>query len=428
MTKQQHTSSRDSALEAAQFDTAKLVAGDPSVVVSVPHHEPDSTSSSARRHPKKAHPVCERVLIALCVIVGFILLGIGSFAIWYFAYYNQPDKVLADAVNNLATAEAVTLDGEVALMHQDEFSNNMIFINFNSHVATPGATEADLTFVSNPTSAEYGEAVKINLHLGSVVVADGALYIQIGGLMNTLNNLNLTPEERASLDNYLSTIEAIDNEWWRISIPEIIDSLELGEEATTAYQALYDCTLKLTQQNFRPEIGELYQNNSFMNLEKVADSEYQSSGHSVYRADIDYDSLANLINQIPETAPMQEFYACYNAIPGVEEQLSATNFNEIAASDLAELLPTDLDLQLKISNFNHQLSAVYLEYTMPDTDTNFSGVITLNYQTATVTAPDNYRPITDLVDELSEIGVLFWTIPQDNVESVDEVEYYYEYY
>ena len=411
-------SSRDAALRAAERDTRSLTGQTPAATTSPADVAPalaETVSSSEAAvpqpasHPAPAQPVksrpsqaakpaksaCRKLFCALCLVLALVLLSAGGVAIWYFGFHHQPEQAVLDAFDGLGRADGIALQGDAEV----------------SSLTDPAQTIATLDFVAAP-EAPASTAPNLQLQLNTVTDDAGVTYLQLGGLTELLANVpttELSPEELTLLENYRATLEAIDNEWWQISVTDLIDSLELEPTASQAFHEFYGCLWDLAQTNYRALFAALYQQHPFLQIsERTTESETSltaTAGSTVYVATIDFDQLAAFLNQIPTTDAAEAYFACYNNISGLEETLDATDFNELTADELRESLPGNLTVELEISNWSHQLRQFSLNW-QPNDQLQVAVTAEVAYQSAIVTIPDAYRPLTDLIDELSEFIVV----------------------
>lgn len=444
-------SNRDAALRAAERDTRSLVGPTPTAttspadvtpapsVAATPVETVSSSETAAPQpasHPAPAQPVksrpsqaakpaksaCHKLFCAICVLLGLILLSAGGIAIWYFGFHHQPEKAVLDAFNQLGEAENLVLEGGGAVLNSGESNQTIASFNFISAPDTPGLLSTDLTLFppapQDDTAAS--SAAPLDLQLNAVVGEDGVPYLQISGLADLFASLpaDLSPEALAYLEPYRALFETVDNEWWQFSLDDFVTSLELDPTATQAYHEFYGCLWDLYQTDYRALFAALYRQHPFLQIQTSEEVTSTSDsfilaepGSTTYVATIDFGELAAFLNQIPTTDAAESYFACYNNISGIEEALDATDFDEVSADELRDALPGDLQIELVISNWSHQLQAFQVTLRQ-ESEFVFSLGANLSYQAATVTLPTSYRPLADLVDELSEFLYSFAYVTQ----------------
>lgn len=399
---------------------------------------PDSKSDKKTDQDTKS----SRVPIIVLSILAVIILILGCLGIWFFGFYNNPDKVALDAVSNLLSAPNVSMNGGIVVFPlDDDAPSPRLILNLDtSSNHLPNSTTASL-FVA------LDEDRTINLSLGTVQLADGVIYLQISKVMETIDNLNLSTSELAELEDVLAILETIDNEWWRISIPELVDSFELDQDLSSGIKEIYACVVDVTNADLTDELALLYRRMPFVNVVEVSEisayaannevdievSTYRpATGYGLYEVSLNKDNLAHFINALPETSTAESFYDCYNSAIDkyptmfMPEHLSATDFDELDASDIT--IDKDLHLYMEVSKFGHQIRSLHLYY--EEDSFVASGGVSLKYDDVIVSPPNSYRPITDLIDEIIEsiFGVLpDYEINTDPDDCVIDGTCYYNY-
>lgn len=347
--------------------------------------------------------------LVIGIVVGILVLALGGLATWFFAFYNNPEKVAFDAIENLLTADDVTINGSVAILADEmaDSSYDSVILSINSSSKfLPNSTSATLLLTPRDDN-EDAEAVQ--LQLDAIYLEDGMAYIQVSGLMDTLEAAGFSTEASAELEAIFDTLERIDNEWWQISVSDLLDELELDDEEVEGLNEIYSCAVDAMNSDLSGELANLYRTNKFVQVERVktivdgaGNETSPSSGYNYYEVSLDDVALADFVNAIPETTTASEFFDCYNAAVAeynIYEPFDASDIDEVSADDLQ--LPSDLKIYLEISRFGHELRSIVTE--QEDGDYMTSGSILFQYQSGFAAEPDDYRPATELIDELTEL-------------------------
>lgn len=372
------------------------------------------TSSKKSEKTQKAQK-SHRGLKITAVVVAVLLLILGGLATWFFAYYNNPEKVAFDAMNHLFSAENVGIDGGLVLtvdktQHPDS-PVSAVSLHFNSSSdSLPVSSTANLYIMFNPEVVQ-GEP-RIALQLSNVVMKNGVIYFQIGGLMDSLDSFSLKGSEWAEIEQFIPFLEAVDNEWWQIDVNDVISQMELPASQENTVAGVYSCVVEALNRHNTSELAKIYDEHRFV---VMLPSDYVSpddqgimarpaSWNQAYEVVFDHYKLTDFLNRLPETATANEFYACFNTT--VEEKtadiplsIDASSFDEISDNDWD--FPENLRVYMEVSTFGHRLNKIYVYQDVADYTLN--GKISLNYQTVNVSAPAEYRPITDLIEEFIEL-------------------------
>lgn len=350
--------------------------------------------------------------IILSVILTILILIGAGFFIWYFAYYNQPAKVAADAVKDLIQSDDVMLKGGIAITPKnvDENGLQQITIDLSSSAnQTPSTSNIDLML-----TYQNGSVVKLNL--GTIALRDGVAYLKIAGIMDALEAADADEALRTYAYGLYSLFELVDNEWWQISIPDLIAKLELPADDAEQLNETYSCIVGALQKDQSGAVADFYQQNQFIEVERAKNAELEETfdilsdtkGQSYYRTTLNYDNLAKFINYLPEAPVAKDVYACINDhIEGAN--LSASEFDETSADDLKDILPADSEIMLGISNWQHRLQTVMAKLAYDDYTVEVG--LRIDHGAIAIDLPESYRPLSDLIDELTEILSLFLTEP-----------------
>ena len=346
-----------------------------------------------------------RAQIVIAAIIGVLVLVLGGLAIWFFAFYNNPEKVMLDGVNNIFRAPNISLNGGGSMTLRegnDDDAVQMVILNLTSSSSKlPNATDVSLLItLANEQS--------INLQLGTVQMTDGAIYLKVSGIMDSVRSMGLESDAEGEMEELFSTLETIDGKWWRISVRDVLEDMSGSREVADLYGSLYDCVLEAGTRDNSKTLVELYKQNKFVKVtpvKKIASgdgyTDYAAQAwHNLYEITIDKNALAEFINTIPDTAMAEEMYTCYNNAmaqynPGADE-ISASDFDEISASDID--IPEELHLYAEVSQFGHKIRSIWAYADSDEWQNSFA--VTLGYQEATVSAPSEYRDITELFEIL----------------------------
>lgn len=373
-----------------------------------------------------------RTQIIIGAIVGALILILGGLAIWFFAFYNNPEKAMLDGVNNLFRASNISLDGGITLMSREDDEDSsiqMVILNLNSSSSKlPNSTDVSLLIT-------FAEEKSVNLQLGTVQMTDGVIYLKVSGIMDSLRSMGIEAEVENEMEELFSALETIDGEWWRISVRDVLKDLTSDTKIADLYGSLYDCALDASTRDNSRTLVDLYKQNRFIKVKPVKEVDsgdgflsYQAEAwHNLYEISFDTQALADFINALPETDMAQEMYACYNRAlveyDPYSSQLSAEDFSEISASDID--IPKDLHLYAEVSQFGHKIRSLWA-YT-EDNEWQNSFAVLLGYNDAVVSAPSEYRDITELFKELPIEDM--WssvTLPSSDPYD-DDYDYGYDY-
>lgn len=389
-------------------------------------HEVDSNYT---KHDIKIPSEKKRTGLIIGIVVAVLLVLCGGLILWFYLWYSNPDQVAYDAMTHLIEAENVGIEGGISIINPDEDSAlKMVSIAFDaSSNNLPSSTAAKVMFIFDADKVEGDPQILIEVK--NIVMRDGVIYLQIGGIMDSINSLEIDDDTHASMEYFLNTLEVIDNEWWQISIPDLLETMELPAQQNDALTGMYRCAMQAINSDMSGEIATIYKQNQFVEIksskqlapdaEDVVDA--LEAGHKAYELTINKDKMASFVNRLPETQTANDFFACYNDVAKQYggERLSANDFDEISAEDVEWPDSEHLRVFLEISQFEHRLRSVHIFTYDDDGQTTGGGIVVFKYDTVTVNPPESYRPITELFDELSEMfSQMFMVSIEENEEEL----------
>lgn len=357
-------------------------------------------------------------LVVLIVILILVLLGAGGFAAWYFLCHNNSENIAYSAVNSLLQAKDVTISGSLVGTIEVENGNNLQLFATLEGDQSGVAGASTLLVMLSPVDAN-GSALRepYRFELGNVVMADGVFYIKLNELAETFDQLvaeGTIPERDlyGLTDAIGQVLDAVDGEWWQISVPDLIDLVTDNDQDAKPAKEFYTCIVNVANQDVKGELARIYGGNRFVNVTKATNvtSYTEIDGSTLYDVSFNYDTMASFINALPSSETAQGVYNCYNHYLDASgdtnaERLSADSADAITADDLRESIPENADIKMHISDWDHKLTSLSIR-DEGDTDTLLT--LAFKYEATEVKAPESYRPISELFEELVEIvaGVL----------------------
>lgn len=367
-----------------------------------------------------------KVGLIVGIVLGIVVVALVAATYAWSCIYHDPNKVIADATGRLFNAKNVTLDGTIRLESTDRDSElQALMVTFYSASTNlPNTTRVQIRAMI----AEQEETLALDL--STIQMDDGVIYLQFSGIMDALEQLGV---KQADLDWVYDVLEIVDNEWWRFDVAELASSLELDADDRQKVENLYACVVDELKNDIRGEIGELYRSNDFITVEKVEEARFangNSYGKSFEETDyygltFDYSKMAGFINGLASTNTMRRIYGCVqDYMPGSD--FNASYFDEVTAKELQKIFEDDneIDIFFEISKWGHELKHILTNVSYDDANITVSIMFTYN-DGVQVTAPSNYQPLTELVDEISEaIAEILYGGYYDYIGDYD---YYYDY-
>ena len=218
-------------------------------------------------------PKKKKTGLIIGIVLGVIaLIAIISAVLVYFLWWQNPEKMVTDAVSNAIMAKKMTADGKVVIDMRDQGK-----IELNVKTATDsGKSKANIDAKLNIKGVEKNIPLK-----GDVVLdSDGTIYVKINNfkdLYGTLLEIVMESSSggnlsRSQIETYRdqtlekmgSEIDKMSDTWMKISPDEIGGEYKCGINALKKIQS---------DESARKELAQIYQKNSFFTIKdsKISD-------------------------------------------------------------------------------------------------------------------------------------------------------------
>ena len=229
---------------------------------------PQPQYNSVPMQPKK-----KKTGLIIGIVLGVIaLIAIISAVLVYFLWWQNPEKMVTDAVSNAIMAKKMTADGKVVIDMRDQGK-----IELNVKTATDsGKSKANIDAKLDIKGVEKN----IPLKGDAVLDSDGTIYVKINNfkdLYGTLLEIVMESSSggnlsRSQIETYRdqtlekmgSEIDKMSDTWMKISPDEIGSEYKCGINALKKIQS---------DESARKEVAQLYRKNSFFTIKdsKISD-------------------------------------------------------------------------------------------------------------------------------------------------------------
>ena len=218
-------------------------------------------------------PKKKKTGLIIGIVLGVIaLIAIISAVLVYFLWWQNPEKMVTDAVSNAIMAKKMTADGKVVIDVRDQGK-----IELNVKAATEsGKSKANIDAKLNIKGVEKNIPLK-----GDVVLdSDGTIYVKINNfkdLYGTLLEIVMESSSggnlsRSQIETYRdqtlkklnSEINKMNGTWMKVSPDEIGSKYKCGINALKKIQS---------DESARKELAQIYQKNSLFTIKdsKISD-------------------------------------------------------------------------------------------------------------------------------------------------------------
>ena len=218
-------------------------------------------------------PKKKKTGLIIGIVLGVVaLIAIISAVLVYFLWWQNPEKMVTDAVSNAIMAKKMTADGKVVIDMRDQGK-----IELNVKTATDsGKSKANIDAKLDVKGVEKNIPLK-----GDVVLdSDGTIYVKINNfkdLYGTLLEIVMESSSggnlsRSQIETYRdqtlekmgSEIDKMSDTWMKISPDEIGSEYKCGINALKKIQS---------DESARKEVAQPYRKNSFFTIKdsKISD-------------------------------------------------------------------------------------------------------------------------------------------------------------
>jgi len=377
-----------------------------------------STTQSAKKKSRKG-------LIALIVTLLIIILAAAGAAIWYFVFYSNPERVVFDAVDGFLKRDTIVSEGIVN--GEVKLSSNKILIVAGLNSKSAGISSENTIDTKVSFLDEDGELLsehQYELEASGIMMKDGVIYFRIGKLLETfeaaLDDASIDLEDLN--DDMLAVreiIEEVDNEWWQVNVPDIIDEIVSDPEEAQSSKDFYACLIDVANSgSAKKDVIAAYEQNRFFNIGKAT----AQGNVTEYDVSLDYEKLANFYNTMTDSETSHEIKNCAKKLKGVSDaEIDAEN-DPVTVADLEANFRNIDSFTLTISNLGHELKGISYEISDKD-EVKFVGAFSFEHPAVTIESPESYRPVSELVEQIVAIVT---EIVNANEELDDYSDYEYD--
>ena len=253
-------------------------------------------------------PKKKKTGLIIGIVLGVIaLIAIISAVLVYFLWWQNPEKMVTDAVSNAIMAKKMTADGKVVIDMRDQGK-----IELNVKTATDsGKSKANIDAKLDVKGVEKNIPLK-----GDVVLdSDGTIYVKINNfkdLYGTLLEIVMESSSggkmsRAQIETYRdqtlekmsSEIDKMNGTWMKISPDEIGSEYKCGINALKKIQS---------DESARKELAQIYQKNSFFTIKdsKISDR----NGGRGFELQGDNSKLSKFNDELKNSSAGKAFSKC----------------------------------------------------------------------------------------------------------------------
>ncbi|MBC7942967.1 hypothetical protein H7X68_00495 [Candidatus Saccharibacteria bacterium] len=353
--------------------------------------------------PKKSK---KRLIIGV-LIAAFLVVFVGGGVFAYNVWYQNPEKVITDAILNAATAKSSIYTGNVTTDGKDQ----KISVDLTAKQAgVVGSFDAKVTTTIDKKDYTFNSSVLVDASNDLYIKFDKVSGI-VTELKSQLGTFALDPALSSTIDKFVSKI---DSTWIKVSSADLKDFSGTFANSKTCLQ---DTMKKLKDD--KPAISELtnmYEKNSFIVVDKKIGSKDGSLG---YKVKGDPKAAKDFAEGLKTTQVYKTLKECDKTF-------------DIDSSDFSKNFDTgDGTIELWVSRWSHQITK-WTFSSKSDGETT-TGVITPTYnQPVKIVTPSSSTSLTQLKTDIEVLlqSIMLNALPVYSSASTDaaSIQMYAELY
>lgn len=342
-------------------------------------------------------------LVALIIALVVLLLGGAGVVAAYFVAHT-PEKIMTSIIDNFSSKN-LGISGTIEVGGDED--NEPIKISLSSK--TDGESQAS----ASTTATTKIEDKTFDISASATVLKDYTLYFKMDGLKKIIKSYGdaLNYSYGSSLVDFA---EDIDGNWWKLSVPELIDSVdELSSSEKKEYKEKYDCAINEFNKLRDNDLKTYYKENPFIKLEKYTGDKNFAGRGDTYKVSLDAEKLVGYAKAIAKSTNVSGIIKCLD----IEE-----NSKEIEDNVDIDIVKKNLEnfpeviLIVKNNFLGAELTGIYVEGSKREIEEENEGYsythtvgidlkadISFSKNTETVTAPEGAKSVTELVDKVTEL-------------------------
>ena len=377
-----------------------------------PFHVLASDANSALSQPlalpkiDSAPHKSKKKLIIIIAIVVVLLVGAGggtTFALWF----NNPDKVMSDAVTNLVTAHTYISSGD--LTYKDDQNNGVVDLTFNSKSDVPNLKgEFDASLDVNYKNYKFSLA-------GSGLLSQtGNVYFKFDGIKKAIQQYINSADVKNYTNNFpglsadvVALSDKIDGKWVEVdqaSLKNVWSTFDYSKDKACFANAY-------TQLNKQPseksQITQAYADNPFITIQNKGSQTVNGVDSMQYNVTANVAKYNRATDAFAATNFGKNVQACVDTMTNdketaQEKQDDKKSRDQTAADDQKQI--NKAKLTVWVSRWSHEFTKTSFAYN--DTEAKTETTATVNYtlnQTVNAPSPANSISLKVFQSDINKI-------------------------
>ena len=386
---------QEAPTQSQQFFASPAVGEQPATETPAPM----MASQTQPKAPNKK----KKFIIGGIIAGAVLLLGGGTYAA-YALWYQNPEKVLTDAVSNLIRAKTATYSGTLAMDTKDV----KVRVVFDGKQASElnGEGNAKITLTSQ------GKDFVVN---GSALVdKDGNLFFKVGNLKTILDDV--LKQSGMTSSPFDELVAKIDNKWIRVSADDLA---EYDKDAGKAQTCLTDTMKKIqNDKTVHDSLVKAYENNKFVVIDSSLPGRTINGVDSMgYKLSLNNEAAKKFAEAVNEMQFMKDLQKCDSSFESFK--LDASDMKSSTGTTSTETV------EVSVSRWSHEFTQ--LKVTGKDDDASGEFILEPIFgKDVTVAAPTDFMTLKELQSEIEKVTQSFGSMMGETQVTTSEMDIQYE--
>ena len=316
-------------------DDSLTPAPDAPAIQPVEQTTPFAPTPAPEFGPKKS----KKPLFIGLIIAGVLLFLSGGTALAYNYWYQNPDKVVSDAIVNTITAKSVSATGTFEIETED----------YKLNVVASGKTSPEAHSQVAVKISYSADDINVTVDGQGIYSAEGDIYVMLKDIKKLIASIEEQSDGQISFEVFGGVIEKVDGKWVKIGKEDLGD---FSEEYEKTQKCFADISKQLEEDtSFRraveDETKELYQNNKFIIVdEKLGSRTINGQGSLGYLLSSDDEAADAFFTGLADTQIGKKLKECDQSV----------TFEDIVGQTAKEDEGTETRVELWVSRFGHYIT------------------------------------------------------------------------
>lgn len=357
--------------------------------------------------PMTTPPKRSRTKLILIIVAAVLVVLLGSGAAVYALWYNNPQKVMIDALQSAATARTSVTSGTIVIAVEDGADDVEADISFTTkahQVDSHGQLAAQLKLTTGDTSTSFsGEAM---------VAESGAVFVKFNDVAKLYKDFIEQQDMAAMLkqDQALSKsidtlIKKIDGKWIKISQDDIrqVSSRYDYDKFKACYQAAQNTLMQSREQ--QQELRAVYTDHEFITLTPQGGETIDGALTNHYAVGVNVSKAYDAYAAYENSAYAKASQACNthvsDAVSEYEKVKKPSDSDIRDQQQQMDKVKTDV----YVTQFTHQLKRVTVSYADNESKSSFHSTFDFDFsQQVSSPEPSSSVSIKEIQSDLEDIG------------------------